>query len=261
MCKCYLLLHPWLGGAASPPGPPSSLTIVSPSKTRSPSCFSRLHQAADITAAEDALAFCRCRPWLSSLPAAAAPCEPGCRSCVAGSGSAPARSQSCPKTCLEKLRPASPLWRWGTRRPWDRGPTGGCGAAWALGAGAAPASLPASAARVWAGAGASAGGASALRHPGFLTSPSPGPVSSFAWPAMAAIPRRSKGKLLPCGEAVQRRVHSPGPPRALPRNKGVTQSQGTLPPHASCFGSWRRLRQHRRTRRNLQRALGIRRLL
>lgn len=67
-----------------------------------------------------------------------------------------------------------------------------CGATWARGAGAAAA--------CWRcqGVGRSrvnAGGGSALRHPGFLGSPSsPWPVSSFAWPAMAAIPWCTEGK-------------------------------------------------------------------
>lgn len=186
VCKCDLLLHSWLGGAASPPGPPLWLTTTSPSKTRRPSCFSRSRQATGVTAAGDALAFCRCRPF--SLPRVSRGARAAWR---VGSGSAPAWSQSRPKTCFGKLRPLSGV---SLRQLRDWGPARICSATWALGAGSAPACPSAGAARVWAGAGASAGGASALRHPGFLTSPPPSPVSSFAWPAMAAILRRSKGK-------------------------------------------------------------------
>lgn len=99
-------------------------------------------------------------------------------------------SQSHPKNCIRKVHVSPPPW--GTQWPWHWGLVRDCGATWALGAGAAPA--------CWrcqgvGRSGVSAGGASALRHPGFLGSPSsPWPVSSFAWPAMAAIPWCSEGK-------------------------------------------------------------------
>lgn len=115
-------------------------------------------------------------------------CPRGSQGCVVSG--IPAWSQSRPKTAWESLCGSTRAW--GTRWPWDWGLVRDCGATWALGAGAASA--------CWrcqgvGRSGVSAGGASALRHPGFLASPSsPWPVSSFAWPAMAAIPWCSEGK-------------------------------------------------------------------
>lgn len=115
------------------------------------------------------------------------PVQAGCQSCVVG----PEPPQNLLWEALAGISPTALGHGW----PGDQGPAEGCGAPLAPGPWDCSYPSAAGAAGVWAEPERAAqGGASALRHPGFLASPLPGPVSSFAWPAMAAIPRRSEGK-------------------------------------------------------------------
>lgn len=167
--KRCLVLPPHL----SPPGPPVSLTIMSHSHTQ-------LQVVPQVTQGTHWIL-----PEVLSPPSH--PCLPLGEPKLCG-GWNPCMKPEPPQNCSGK----SMCLHQDMRHTVSWGPVRDCGATWALGAGIAPA--------CWCcqgvgRSGVNAGGASALRHPGFLANPSsPWPVSSFAWPAMAAIPWCSEGK-------------------------------------------------------------------
>jgi len=231
----------WRG--CEPPGPPSSLT-TSPSGSTA-RLLSSPHQAAHVAAGGTL--------WLPSpavpSPAAAAPRAPG---------TGAERGGTWQRSCAEPEPPQTLLWDapWpGWRLPRGTGHAaatgagtrcGVRGAAWALGAGAAPA-VP--------GRGERGGG------PPFCVTRDFSPaVPRSRFPICVAgggcDPTPQQREMI----TVQRRRGAPltamDPHGALPRKEGVTQSRGPLPLHPASFGSWRRLRQHRGTRRLLQRARG-----
>lgn len=199
-----------------------------------------------------------------SMPATAVPCEQGRRSRV-GSGSAPARSRSSPKTCFGKLfapagisslaRVRSACSGHGTGDP--RGaavPRGRSGPGLLL-----PVCLPA-----LPGCGQEPGraqwGPPLCVMLDFSPALPPAPFPHLRGQRWLRSRGTARGNDYRVGRQRRGTFVALDPPRALPRKKGVTQSRGPPSPRAPSFGGRRRLQQHRRTRRNLQRAWGTRTL-
>lgn len=202
---CVNALYPCIRGAARP------IPHCSPSchhqKTRPPGCFSRLRRAAAPTAAGDTVAFYSCHPRLSFRHARVS--RAAGAAWRVGSGSAPAWSQFCSKTCFGKLcTPAGvpsavlPTGNVAAAVLGVCGPLGpGCGQERREPRSASP---------------------GVSRQPSLPLAPFPH-FPGQRWPRARGAARGND----PHAQS-QRGAAALASPRALPRTEGVTQSQGPL---------------------------------